>query len=66
MHRTGGPEAQGLPYAGSFPTEIRSPERNLLVCLGSLESRFMILKPYPGHTLMLSLLEEDKDRFLPR
>nr|XP_033699521.1 proline-rich proteoglycan 2-like [Tursiops truncatus] len=28
--------------------EIRSPERNLLVCLGSLESRFMLLKPYPG------------------
>ncbi|KAJ8787217.1 hypothetical protein J1605_005803 [Eschrichtius robustus] len=44
--------------------EIRSPERNLLVCLGSLESRFLLLKP--GHTLMLSLLEEDKDRSLLR
>ncbi|TKC44654.1 hypothetical protein EI555_010440, partial [Monodon monoceros] len=38
----------GVRCAPAPPPEIRSPERNLLVCLGSLEFRFMLLKPYPG------------------
>lgn len=51
-----------MAYVSSFHTKIKSSERNVFFGPVSLGPRVMLLKPYSGHMLMASPLEEGKDR----